>query len=118
MQSTLLTMPYELLGKVLSENLTAKQLSAVSRVNKALSSFVKDYVQFSLIDIDSQSGSIFFTYVNEQGQKKLFACGDNRSGQLGLGHSNEVTVPTEIPTPASADGFTLTDVQIKTVVHF
>ena len=69
---------------MLSENLTAKQLSAVSRVNKVLSSIVKDYVQFSLIDIDSQSGSIFFTcYVNEQGQKKLFACGDNRSGQLG-----------------------------------
>ena len=111
MQSTLLTMPDELLAKVLSESLTAKQLSAVFRVNKALGSFVKDNMQFSLIDVTSDNFKTFFTYANEQGQKSFFACGRNKLGELGLGHSNEVTVPTEIPTPALADGFALTDVQ-------
>ena len=70
-------------------------------------------MQFSLIDINSQGDGTFFTYANEQGQKKFFVCGSNAYGQLGLGHNRNVTEPEEIPTPASADGFALTDVQIR-----
>ena len=110
--------PNDLLAKVLSENLTAKQLSAVSQANREINSFVKDNMQFSLIDINSQGDGTFFTYANEQGQKKFFVCGSNAYGQLGLGHNRNVTVPEEIPTPEAAEGFALTDVQIKTVVHF
>ena len=110
MVSNLTIIPDELLAKVLSESLTAKQLSAVSQASKALSSLVKDNMQFSLIDINSQIDSTLFTCVNKQGQKKFFACGENWDGQLGLGFRNRaVTVPTEIPTSAAAEGYTLTD---------
>ena len=48
-----------------------------------------------LIDINSQSNGTFLTY--EKGrEKKLFACGDNEYGQLGLGHNEKVTVPEEV----------------------
>ena len=56
--------------------------------------------------------------MKKDGEKKLFACGDNQFGKLGLGHNRNVTVPTEIVTPASAEGFTLTDVQHRAIVHF
>ena len=39
-----------------------------------------------------------------KGRKSLFACGDNAYGELGLGHNEEVTVPTEIATPAGGKG--------------
>ena len=64
-------MPDELLGKVLSENLTAKQLSAVSQANREINSFVEDNMRFSLKDIDIESKSALFTYENEQGQKSF-----------------------------------------------
>ena len=64
----------------------------------------------TLTNVRSDGHSTLLTY--EKGrEKKLFACGDNQFGKLGLGHSNAVTVPTVIPTPEAAEGYTLTDVQ-------
>ena len=68
---------------------------------------------FTLTDVQSDWYSTFLICENAQKEKKLFACGSNAYSQLGLGHNNEVTVPTEIPTPASALGFALADVQIR-----
>ena len=58
---------------------------------------------------DYRGCSTFFTCVDAQGEKKFFACGYNEHGELGLGHSNGATVPTEIPTPKAAMDFRLND---------
>ena len=39
--------------------------------------------------------STFFTYEKDR-EKKLFACGWNAYGKLGLGHNRNVTVPEEV----------------------
>ena len=57
-----------------------------------------------------RDSSTFLICENAQ-KEKVFACGLNAYGQLGLGHSNEVTVPTEIVTPKAAEGFILTDMR-------
>ena len=70
---------------------------------------------YTLTDVQLREFSTFLTCVNAQGEKKFFACGYNLFGELGLGHRNEVTVPEEIPTPEAAEGYTLTDVQLREV---
>ena len=49
--------------------------------------------------------------MKEMERKSFLLVVENKNGELGLGHNNKVTVPTEIPTPA--EGFTLTDVQLR-----
>ena len=72
---------------------------------------------FTLAAVQIRGSSTFLICENEK-EKKLFACGWNERGQLGLGHNEDVTVPTEIVTPKAAEGFTLTDVQLRGYVHF
>ena len=43
-------------------------------------------------------------------ERKVFACGENYYGQLGLGHNRNITVPKNRYTRGDG-GYTLTDVQ-------
>ena len=52
----------------------------------------------------------FFTYEKDR-EKKLFACGSNSYGQLGLGYmSEQVTVPEEVKLGSQFPYCLLTDV--------
>ena len=58
-----------------------------------------------------RDSSTFLICENAQKEKKFFACGSNAYDYLGLGHNLNVIVPTEIPTLAAAEGFTLINIQ-------
>jgi len=69
--------------------------------------FPGSLANWTLNNMVASEASTFAIFQNAQGQKQVYAWGDNRFGQLGLGHNNDVSCPTLLPFPDSLAHWTL-----------
>jgi len=74
----------------------------------SLLSFPDSLANWTLTSIVCGASSTFAIFQNAQGQSQVYAWGDNRFGQLGLGHNNAVVNhPSLLPFPDSLAHWTL-----------
>jgi len=72
--------------------------------------FPGSLANWTLNNMVASEASTFAIFQNAQGQKQVYAWGDNRFGQLGLGHNNDVSCPTLLPFPDSLAHWTLNNI--------
>ena len=81
---------------------TLKDLAMLARVNKKFQSAMNKEIEQRLSRIELISVGETHTLLlakTKQGQNKLYACGNNFHGQLGLGHTTKRSEWTEVPSP-------------------
>jgi len=75
-----------------------------------LLSFLDSLAHWTLNNMVASGDSTFAIFQNAQGQSQVYAWGDNRAGQLGLGHKNSMDRPTLLPFPDSLANWTLNNI--------
>jgi len=94
-------------------------LGHANAVNRpSLLSFPGSLAHWTLNNIVTSGASTFAIFQNAQGQSQVYAWGDNRVGQLGLGHDNAVTAPSLLPFPDSLAHWTLNNIVASVVNTF
>ena len=72
--------------------------------------FPDSLANWTLNNIVCRKNSFFAIFQNAEGQSQVYAWGANRSGELGLGHDNDVNRPSLLPFPDSLANWTLNNI--------
>ena len=72
--------------------------------------FPDSLANWTLNNIVCGENHFFAIFQNAEGQSQVYAWGANRSGELGLGHDNDVNRPSLLPFPDSLANWTLNNI--------
>ena len=72
--------------------------------------FPDSLANWTLNNIVCGENHFFAIFQNAEGQSQVYAWGANRSGELGLGHDNDVNRPSLLPFPDSLANWTLNSI--------